>query len=83
MKKRIIFTIAIVFFAFATVFNMKFTQMSNFSDISVESISLMAQAQIESGDARRCIKYHDEGCFWYTGTHDYTSCAPSKCPDVP
>lgn len=49
MKKKIIFAIAISFFAVVTVFNMNMLQANNADDISLESLTIMAQAQTESG----------------------------------
>lgn len=49
MKKRIIFAIATSFFAVATVFNMGMLQSNNSNEISLNAITVMAQAQEESG----------------------------------
>jgi hypothetical protein len=49
MKKKLIFAIAIGFFAVATVFNMNMLQTNDAGDISLEGIAVMAQAQNENG----------------------------------
>jgi hypothetical protein len=50
MKKRIIFAITTIFFAVVTIFNMEILQPNAAGDISLESISVMAQAQTEDGN---------------------------------
>ncbi|WP_026472951.1 hypothetical protein [Alkaliflexus imshenetskii] len=49
MKKKIFFAIATGFFAVATVFNMNALQSGGVGDISLDAITVMAQAQGESG----------------------------------
>ncbi|TCO07334.1 hypothetical protein [Natronoflexus pectinivorans] len=44
MKKKIIFAIATVFFAVATVFNMNVLQGNSAGDVSLDAIAVMAQA---------------------------------------
>jgi hypothetical protein len=45
MKKKLVFAIAIGFFAVATVFNMNLLQGNGVSDVSLDDIAVMAQAQ--------------------------------------
>lgn len=45
MKKKIIFAIATSLFAVATVFNMNLLQVNKAGDISLDAITVMAQAQ--------------------------------------
>ncbi|TCO04413.1 hypothetical protein [Natronoflexus pectinivorans] len=47
MKKKLIFAIATVFFAVATVFNMNMVQGNDAGDVMIESIAVMARAQYE------------------------------------
>ncbi len=46
MKKKIVFAVATVFFAFATVFNMHVLQHNDDTDIVLEQASTMAQANL-------------------------------------
>jgi len=78
MKKKIIFAVATGFFAAATVFNMNLLQGNSAGDVSLDAIGVMAQAQTEGGSAKRCVRFHDEGCFWYEGTTRYPSCNTCK-----
>lgn len=48
MKKKIIFAITTGLFAIATVFNINILQANSVGDVSLESISVMAQAQWEN-----------------------------------
>lgn len=48
MKKKVIFAVATGLFALATVFNMNVLQSKNAGDVSLESITVMAQASGES-----------------------------------
>jgi len=47
MKKKIIFAVATGFFAVATVFNMNLLQGNSVGDVSLDAITVMAQAQSE------------------------------------
>ena len=49
MKKKIIFAVATGFFAVATVFNMNLLQGNSVGDVSLDAITVMAQAQSEGG----------------------------------
>ncbi|HTO16510.1 MAG TPA: hypothetical protein VLZ83_12115 [Edaphocola sp.] len=44
-KKKIIFAVATGLFALATVFNMSVLQSNNAGDVSLDAITVMAQAQ--------------------------------------
>ena len=48
MKKKIIFAVATGFFAVAAMFNMDMVKSNNNSDVSLENITMMAQASAES-----------------------------------
>jgi Zn-dependent M28 family amino/carboxypeptidase len=65
MKKKIFFALATSFFAVATVFNMGMLQSGNTSDVSLESIAVMAQAQ--SGESNELPDVTVYGCSrWAT-----------------
>lgn len=49
MKKKVIFAVATGLFALATVFNMNVLQSNSAGDVSLESIAVMAQANLEGG----------------------------------
>ena len=48
MKKKIVFAVATGFFAVATVFNMNLLQGNSVGDVSLDAMSIMAQAQSEA-----------------------------------
>lgn len=48
MKRKIIFAIATSFFAMATVFNMNMLQVKSAGDLSLEGMTVIAQADPES-----------------------------------
>ena len=55
MKKKIIFAVATGFFAVATVFNMNLLQGNSAGDVSLDAISIMAQAQSEIPETETTI----------------------------
>jgi hypothetical protein len=55
MKKKIIFAVATGFFAVATVFNMNMLQGNIAGDVSLDAISIMAQAQSEIPETETSI----------------------------
>jgi hypothetical protein len=70
MKKKLIFAIAIGFFAVATVFNMNMLQSNDAGDISLEGIAVMAQAQDESSDPNpNHIVNQFEDMVWFHGSY--------------
>ena len=50
MKKKIISAIATGFFAVVTMFNMNMLQANSTGDVSLESIAIMAQANLEGDE---------------------------------
>ncbi|HTO16394.1 MAG TPA: hypothetical protein VLZ83_11525 [Edaphocola sp.] len=52
MKKKVIFAVATGLFALATVFNMNVLQSNNAGDVSLDAITVMAQAGGGEGGAK-------------------------------
>ncbi len=64
MKKKIIFAVATGLFALATVFNMNMLQSNNAGDVSLDAITVMAQAQSELPDVTiTCSSGPDGRCY--------------------
>src|SRR5690554_5462455 len=80
MKKKIIFAVATGFFAVATVFNMNLLQGNSVGDVSLDAITVMAQAQSEGGTSLSCLYCGGDGvrsggssCTYCGGGHKNNS----------
>ncbi|HTO15417.1 MAG TPA: hypothetical protein VLZ83_06585 [Edaphocola sp.] len=66
MKKKVIFAVATGLFALAMVFNMNVLQSNSAGDVSLESITVMAQAGGESGGGYNICYYESRVRTGYT-----------------
>ncbi len=65
MSKKIIFGSIAILFAAATVFNINLLQNKNAGDISLDALTIMAQA--ENGEnCNSCVVYEMVDCKWVT-----------------
>lgn len=86
MRKKIFFAIATSFFAVATVFNMGILQSGNTSDVSLESIAVMAQAQSGESNELPEVTVYGISVWKKTGVceetgYDIYECVPITTTD--
>ena len=78
MKKKIIFAVATGFFAVATMFNLNMLQSNKAGDVSLDAISVMAQAQSESGGGKGTLYGNAAGTRFCCAAGS-NSCSAAPC----